>query len=290
MAEFRDAILLYAGQDRRGFMRLDKYLAEMLYGTRSGIKKITSSGRVSVNGSIIKTPGFKINETSDIVCVDGKEISYSRYVYYMLNKPAGVVSATKDNVHKTVTGLVKETMAVSGDNTRAGIFPVGRLDIDTEGLLLVTNDGAMAHKLLSPRKHTGKTYFVVAEGKLGDRPIKQLKEGMDIGDGRLTLPAVVENVAYRTMEELDSHIKTVITGNCSIPGLQTSTVTTMELTLYEGRYHQVKRMVAAAGSHVLYLKRIRMGSLELDANLLPGECRQLSGEEIALLRQCLEKS
>ena len=174
----------------------------------------------------------------------------------MLNKPAGVVSATTDREHKTVIDLLQEA------NTQ-DVFPVGRLDIDTEGLLLLTNDGALAHELLSPRKHVDKTYFVRIAGNLSDADVKQLEQGMDIGDEKLTLPAKVS-----CLEQF--------------PEEQEQTVT---IKLREGRYHQVKRMFAKVGHPVLYLQRVSMGTLTLDDSLKIGEYRELTADEIAALKR-----
>lgn len=268
------------------FVRLDKYLAEMSYGTRNEVKKIIRSGSVTVNGLAIVKPEMKINELSDIVCIGGKEVSYSQYVYYMLNKPDGCVSATSDNQHKTVIDLLKDNL---GNNIKKDVFPVGRLDIDTEGLLLITNDGMLAHMLLSPKKHVEKVYYIIAEGIIPDNAIKQLEEGIDIGGGILTLPSRVENVKICKCEELGEYEQKIITGrrvNKILPDSNINIYTSMELVLHEGRYHQVKRMVEAAGSRVLYLKRIRMGTLVLDRDLKPGECRELTYKEAESIKNC----
>lgn len=264
-------------------MRLDKYLAEMSYGTRNEVKKIIRSGTVTINGVPALKPETKVNELSDIVYIGDEKVSYSQYVYYMLNKPSGCVSATKDNMHKTVIDLLKEN---TGNNTRDDIFPAGRLDIDTEGLVLLTNDGTLAHMLLSPRRHVDKAYYLVAEGIITDNGIKQLTEGIDIGDAALTLPAKAENIKFCSIEEFSKNIQDIIRSQYNEKPLQTQedqVYTSMELVLHEGRYHQVKRMVEAAGSRVLYLKRIRIGTLWLDKALLPGECRELSAEEVRQL-------
>lgn len=265
-------------------MRLDKYLAEMSYGTRNEVKKIIRSGSVTVNGLAAVKPEMKINELSDIVCIGGKEVSYSQYVYYMLNKPDGCVSATSDNRHKTVIDLLKDNL---GNNVKKDVFPVGRLDIDTEGLLLITNDGGLAHILLSPKKHVEKAYYLITGGTIPDNAIKQLEEGIDIGDGTITLPARVENIKQRRMDGFGEYEQKIIAGrhgNETLP--DNSIYTSMELVLHEGRYHQVKRMVEAAGSKVLYLKRVRMGTLKLDRDLKPGECRELTYKEIEGIKNC----
>lgn len=239
-----------------GIIRLDKYLAEMSARTRNEVKKIIKSGQVTVNGIIVLKPEIKVDEETDKVCICGTNIYYKKYVYFMLNKPAGYVSATKDNKYKTVVELIKE-------NNKSSIFPVGRLDIDTEGLLIITNDGALSHKLMSPRKHVDKKYFLVAQGSVTDNDIKLIEDGIDIGDDKITLPAKVSDVKHYT-------------DNNDI-------WTSMCLTIYEGRYHQVKRMLGAVGKPVTYLKRISIGTLNLDEKLSPGGYRQLSEEELELL-------
>lgn len=227
-------------------MRLDKFLCENGCGTRSQVKQLVKQGRVCVNGIPCKAADFKIEENDDIVSVDGRELKYAKFVYYMFHKPSGCVSATKDNHDKTVLDYIKK------EDNKADLFPVGRLDKDTEGLLLITNDGALAHKLLSPKKHVPKTYYVKIKAPLSSEDIQRLEEGLDIGEEKNTLPAKVE-----ILEE------------CEIL-----------LTISEGKFHQVKRMLLAVGNEVLYLKRLSMGSLKLDENLKAGEYRALTGEEI----------
>lgn len=227
-------------------MRLDKFLCDSGYGTRSQVKQLIKAGQVFVNGALCRQAEFKIDEKSDTVSVDGKECSYQKFVYYMLHKPADCVCAVKDNVSRTVMEYLAE------EDLRKDLFPVGRLDKDTEGLLLITNDGALSHKLLSPKKHVPKTYYLKIKKELSDEDIKALETGVDIGDEKKTLPATVTRL---TKKEL-------------------------RLTISEGRFHQVKRMLLALGNEVIYLKRISMGSLYLDENLKPGEYRALTGEEI----------
>lgn len=245
-------------------MRLDKYLAQMSLGTRSEVKKFIKSGRVFVNGALATGPEQKVTE-EDTVELDGEEISYEKYVYYMLNKPQGVVSATKDNTCRTVLSLIT-------DSTKKDIFPVGRLDKDTEGLLLITNDGALSHDLLAPGKHVWKTYFVKVQGILKDNEIECLESGVDIGDDKLTRPAKV-----RCLDAGDPELSP------ETPGYPGEDESCLELSICEGRFHQVKRMLAAVGHPVVYLKRLSMGSLRLDRNLAPGEYRRLTPEEISAL-------
>ncbi len=233
-------------------MRLDKYLSQMSVGTRSEVKKLIKSGRVFVNDIPVKKPEQKVN-TEDIVTVDGEQVEYARYEYYMLNKPAGYVSATSDREYPTVVSLIK-------DSKRDDLFPVGRLDKDTEGLLLITNDGELAHNLLSPKKHVWKTYLVKAEGKVTEEDAKVLEEGVDIGEEKLTLPAKVSEVKYESQWDKE--------------------YTWLNLAIREGKFHQVKRMLAAVGKPVVYLKRLSMGGLELDGDLELGAYRRLTQEEV----------
>ena len=233
-------------------LRLDKWLAEMTEGSRAEVKKWIRQGRVYVNETKVQRPETKLDPDRDQVTLDGEQIIYEQFCYYMLNKPAGVVSATTDREHKTVIDLLQEA------NTQ-DVFPVGRLDIDTEGLLLLTNDGALAHELLSPRKHVDKTYFV----RIADADVKQLEQGMDIGDEKLTLPAKVSCLEQFPEEQEQ----------------------TVMIKLREGRYHQVKRMFAKVGHPVLYLQRVSMGTLTLDDSLKTGEYRKLTADEIAALKR-----
>lgn len=226
-------------------MRLDKFLCEMNIGTRSQVKDFIRKGQVTVNGSIAQKPEQKIAEDGDIIAFQGSVLTYRKFFYYMLNKPQGVVSATKDNLDKTVLDLIK--------TDRDDIFPVGRLDKDTEGLLLLTNDGDLAHNMLSPKKHVDKTYLVTLKKPLLSEKITALEQGVDIGDEKLTAPARVEVLD-------DFHI---------------------HLTIHEGRFHQVKRMLKAVDNEVLALKRITFGALQLDDTLEPGAYRELTAQEVA---------
>lgn len=231
-------------------IRLDKFLSERNIGTRSQVKELLKKGQICVNKAVIKDGAYKLDENADRVTYQGKELPASRYRYYLLNKPAGVVTATRDSLSETVMDLLQ----VEG---KAELFPVGRLDKDTEGLLLITNDGELAHKLLSPKKHVAKTYFVKLKEELTKEAEDGLTEGLHIGDEKKTLPAKVERVS--------SH--------------------EMLLTITEGRFHQVKRMAEAVQNEVLYLKRLRMGALRLDEALKPGEYRALTEQEIEKLKE-----
>lgn len=231
-------------------IRLDKYLADMGIGTRQEVKKHIRQGKVTVDGAVVRSPEYKVDEDST-VCCDGSRIRYEAFEYYMLNKPAGVVSATEDHGGKTVIDLI-------GGKRRKGLFPVGRLDKDTEGLLLITNDGALAHRLLSPRKHVDKVYYVRVKGEVTEEDVRAMAEGIDIGNSaseEWTKPAVLDIIS--------SGRKSAV-----------------RLTIQEGKYHQVKRMFLARGKEVTYLKRERMGALVLDESLQPGEYRRLTEEEL----------
>lgn len=229
-------------------MRLDKYLSEIGCGTRSEVKKEIAKGQVRVNDIVIKKPEFKLDTEADRVSFQETPVDYAEYEYYMLNKPGGVVSATEDPRETTVVDLIAQ-------RHRQDLFPVGRLDKDTEGLLLITNDGVLAHRLLSPKKHVDKTYYAKILGKVTEEDVSVFADGIDIGDDKPTMPA-----------------KLVI--------LNSGSESEIKLTIREGRYHQVKRMFCALGKEVLYLKRLTMGHLVLDETLKPGEYRKLTKKEI----------
>lgn len=228
-------------------IRLDKYLCDLNIGSRSEIKEYIRKKLISVNGVIASDPGMRISEDS-AVTYRGEPLIYKKFRYYMLNKPKGVVSATQDNIDTTVLDLLKDI------NTR-DMFPVGRLDKDTEGLLIITNDGEMSHRLLSPKNHVEKCYLVHLKHNITSDDIKTLCMGVDIGDDTITLPAKVEAIATDRIY----------------------------LTITEGRYHQVKRMLEAVDNKVVFLKRVSFGPLELDPSLSPGEYRELDESEIIML-------
>ncbi|WP_139348678.1 pseudouridine synthase [Clostridium sp. Marseille-P2415] len=236
-------------------IRLDKYLADMGNGTRSQIKEMARKGRIAVDGIPEKKTDRKIDPEQNKVSVDGRLVSYAEYEYYMLNKPRGVVSATQDSLHETVVGLIT-------DRKRDDLFPVGRLDIDTEGLLLITNDGDLAHQLLSPKKHVDKVYFARVEGEIPDDAKERMEDGLVLSDGTPVLPARLEVLE---------------------PG-KGGEPSEIRLTIREGKFHQVKRMFETLGCHVVYLKRLSMGSLTLDEALKPGEYRPLNEAEIQKLK------
>lgn len=230
------------------FIRLDKYLADAGIGSRSQVKQYIKKGIVTINGIVPKSGDIKIQPEQDIVEYQGTVVHRDTFVYYMLNKPAGTVSATTDSDCQTVISLID-------DPTHADLFPVGRLDKDTEGLLLITNDGELAHRLLSPRKHVDKTYYVEVDTIIPESAVQQFQEGIDIGEPKKTLPAKLELLSP----------------------------TTAHLTIQEGKFHQVKRMFQAVGCQVIYLKRIRMGTLVLDHTLPVGASRKLTKDELNAL-------
>lgn len=232
--------------------RLDKILSGTGRWSRREVKELVRAGRVTANGAAVRSPEEKYDREGLDLRVDGESVSGERFVYLMLHKPAGLVSATEDPRQKTVLELLPPHLR------RVGLFPAGRLDRDTEGLLLLTNDGALAHDLLSPRKHVDKTYFVRVAGTLDQADEDAFAAGMTLGDGLECLPAGLER-----LERPDEAV----------------------VTLREGKYHQIKRMLAARGKPVIYLKRLTMGPLTLDPALGPGEWRPLTGEEEEALRR-----
>ena len=229
-------------------IRLDKFLADMGIGTRTEVKKMIRQGKVKIGDTVVKSPEQKIDTATQKVFCEGQKVGYEKYEYYMLNKPAGYVSATTDAKDKTVLDLIT-------DKKRKDLFPVGRLDKDTEGLLLITNDGDLAHRLLAPKKHVDKLYYAKVEGLVTEDDVKTFAEGVNIGDDEMTRPAVLEI-------------------------LKSDDISEIHLTIQEGKFHQVKRMFKAVGKKVIYLKRVSMGTLRLDENLKLGEYRALTEEEL----------
>ena len=232
-------------------MRLDKFIADAGIGSRKEIKQALKGGLVCVNGQYENNAARHINPEADSVTFAGQKIEYKPFVYLMLNKPADTVSATYDNRDATVISLVPEEYA------HYELFPVGRLDKDTEGFLLITNDGALSHNLLSPKKHVNKRYFARLDGEIAKGDKEKFAAGIVLDDGYKTLPAV-----------LDAEIGS----------------TEAYVTIQEGKFHQVKRMFADVGKHVTYLKRVSFGPLLLDESLELGEMRELTSEELALLK------
>lgn len=233
-------------------MRLDKFLADCGIGTRTEIKKMIKSGYVSISGKDRLKPEMHINEESDEVFVLNKRIIYKKYIYLMLNKPSGYVSAVWDAKKPYVIELIPE------EYRHYNVFPVGRLDIDTEGLLILTNDGDLSHRLLSPKSHVPKKYYAKISGKVTDKDCRAFSDGVVLDDGYKTKPAKLKVIKCDTTSEI-------------------------EVSIVEGKFHQVKRMFEAVGKKVLYLKRISMNGLELDNNLILGEVKELSNEEFELL-------
>ncbi|HHT56774.1 MAG TPA: rRNA pseudouridine synthase [Herbinix luporum] len=233
-------------------LRLDKYLSDMNIGSRSEIKIWIRKGRVCINSVPCKKPEEKVEINKDEVSFDGKIIKYEKYIYLMLNKPAGFVSATKDKKDKTVIDLIS-------DIPHKDLFPVGRLDKDTEGLLLITNHGELAHQLLSPKKKIDKVYYARIEGRVTTDDVEAFLSGISIGEEKPCLPAKLNILVSGDISEI-------------------------ELTICEGKFHQVKRMFEAVGKKVIYLKRISMADLPLDPNLAPGEYRRLTDGEIEHLK------
>lgn len=244
-------------------MRIDKLLCEMNIGSRSQVKELIRKGLVQVNGIKVTRADMQVNGETDLVCCQGKEYRYRSYVYYMMNKPAGVITATKDAREQTVWDIFCERLSAENGGELTGIpvrdiFPVGRLDKDTVGLLLFTNDGEMAHRLLAPGRHVPKKYYVKTDRVLDEAEEKQLREGVDIGEKMLTRPAQL-----------------ICAGEADCPEYY--------LTITEGKFHQVKRMFQAVGRQVTYLKRVSMGPLVLDEALGEGQIRELTKEEVCAL-------
>lgn len=239
-------------------MRLDKLLADAGFGTRSEVKKQLKSGVVSVNGATCKRPEEKIDPSKDQIIVGGKAVEYETTSYYLFYKPAGCVTAKCDSMHRTV-------MDYFPDQVKKDCSPVGRLDKDTEGLLIITNDGALNHHLMSPAHHVKKTYYAVLDKAVSNEAVTLFADGVDIGDEKLTLPAELEILP----EQTDASGNPVYHAN---------------LTIAEGRFHQVKRMFETVGCKVVYLKRISLGELTL-GDLKPGEYRKLAENEVEVLRK-----
>lgn len=233
-------------------IRLDKYLANMGVGTRTQVKEFIKKGRVSIDDNIIKSPETKFDENSQIVALDGVRINFVKYEYYMLNKPSGVVSATVDNINKTVISLI--------NSKRKDLFPIGRLDKDTQGLIIITNDGEIAHKMLSPKHHISKVYYAQVEGIVDKNDVKLFAQGLKIDSEFNAMPAKLEIIKSEDISQI-------------------------KLEIFEGKFHQVKRMFEAVGKKVIFLKRISMGEIKLDNSLKAGEFRQLNKDELNYLER-----
>ena len=234
-------------------MRLDKLLANMGYGSRKEVKQLLKQKAVRVDDVVVKDSSMHVDPAKQNVSVFGERVEYVEFIYLMMNKPPGVISATEDKHDQTVIDLL-EPMEQHFEP-----FPVGRLDKDTEGLLLITNDGQLAHNLLSPKKHVPKWYYAKIDGEVTDADIEAFKQGVTLDDGYHTKPGELKILASGEQSEI-------------------------ELMIQEGKFHQVKRMFEAVGKKVTYLKRLSMGSLVLDETLALGEYRELTEEELAALQ------
>lgn len=234
-------------------MRLDKYLANMGIGTRSEVKNYIRKKRVLVNGMLPSGPETKIDTEKDSISLDGKEISFVNMEYLMFHKPQGVITATEDTREQTVMDFIQSPI-------KKKLFPVGRLDKDTEGLLLITNDGEMAHRLLSPKKHVSKIYVAKVQGVVDEQDVKVFRDGVKIDADFTAMPA-------------------------NLVILQQGDISRVQIEIFEGKFHQIKRMFQARGKEVIYLKRLSMGPLSLDEKLLPGEFRHLTKKEINALQE-----
>lgn len=237
-------------------LRLDRMLSGQSVHSRGEIRKMISSGAVTVNGRRAANPAVKIDTAKDAVLVNGKEIKYREHIYIMMNKPAGVISASNDRRAKTVLNLLPQALL------RPGLFPAGRLDRDTEGFMLITDDGNFAHDILSPKRHVYKKYYAVIDSPLSPEDVARFENGLEISGGDICKPARVS----------------MMESGASSGGAKTI------VTICEGKFHQIKRMFAALGHSVIYLKRISIGGLELDKNLGPGDAREITSDELALVK------
>ncbi|MCM4102327.1 rRNA pseudouridine synthase [Clostridioides difficile] len=234
--------------------RIDKILSNLGYGSRSEIKKYCKQGSVVVNGSEVSNPGTQVDTENDEILFNGEEVIYREYIYLMMNKPDGYISATTDKYDPTVLDLIDLSYLAFEP------FPVGRLDKDTEGLLVLTNDGKLSHRVLSPKKHVPKTYYAKIDGVVTEEDVEAFLEGVVFDDGYKTMPSQLNILKSDDESEI-------------------------ELTIHEGKFHQVKRMFESVGKKVVYLKRLSMGNLKLDESLELGEYRELTDEEVKLIEE-----
>ncbi|HBF4252893.1 pseudouridine synthase [Clostridioides difficile] len=234
--------------------RIDKILSNLGYGSRSEIKKYCKQGSVVVNGSEVSNPGTQVDTENDEILFNGEEVIYREYIYLMMNKPDGYISATTDKYDPTVLDLIDLSYLAFEP------FPVGRLDKDTEGLLVLTNDGKLSHRVLSPKKHVPKTYYAKIDGVVTEEDVEAFLEGVVLDDGYKTMPSQLNILKSDDESEI-------------------------ELTIHEGKFHQVKRMFESVGKKVVYLKRLSMGNLKLDGSLELGEYRELTDEEVKLIEE-----
>lgn len=279
-------------------MRLDKFLADMGVGSRSDLKKAIRKSLVTVNGAREKDPGAQVS-AEDHICFDGAEIRYAEQQYYMLHKPAGVLSASEDRRQTTVVDLIN----LNDELVRKDLFPVGRLDKDTEGLLIITNDGPLAHQLLVPKHHIDKTYYAIVTGTITEDDQRAFTRGIRYDEKLTALPATLRVLSTgKTVAALrrelgftatsERLLRTRLAGPAFIGAeepadiTEDSLVSEVEITIQEGKFHQIKKMVKAlpGGKEILYLRRISMGALRLDPKLAPGEFRKLSEDEIRILK------
>lgn len=242
----------------RNTQRLDKLLSNFRYGTRKEIKQLVKTGEIKVDGAVVSDSGIHVDPINSVIDISGKVLNYRKFIYIMMNKPDGVISATFDNKLRTVIDILPEEYKCFE------LFPAGRLDIDTEGLLLLTNDGQLAHELLSPKKHVPKKYYALIDGVVNIDDVEKFKEGVILDDGYKTMPADLKIIRKGQRSEI-------------------------ELVLHEGKFHQVKRMFEAVDKKVIYLKRIQMGGLKLDDTLKPGECRELTPTEVERLKHDIDE-
>lgn len=280
-------------------MRLDKFLADMGVGSRSDLKKAIRKSLVTVNGAVEKDPGAQVS-AEDHICFDGAEIRYAEQQYYMLHKPAGVLSASEDRRQTTVVDLIN----LNDELVRKDLFPVGRLDKDTEGLLIITNDGPLAHQLLVPKHHIDKTYYAIVTGTITEDDQRAFSRGIRYDEKLTALPATLRVLSTgKTVADLrrelgftatsERLLRTRLAGPAFIGAeepadiTEDSLVSEVEITIQEGKFHQIKKMVKAlpGGKEILYLRRISMGALRLDPHLAPGEFRKLSEDEIKILKK-----
>lgn len=235
-------------------LRIDKVLSNLGYGSRADLKKYCKQGLIKINGKTISNPGTQVDTEIDKIEFDNKEVKYREFIYLMMNKPDGYLSATFDKRDPIVLDLIDSSYLTFEP------FPVGRLDKDTEGLLVLTNDGQLAHRVLSPKKHVPKTYYAKIDGLVTDEDIKAFEEGVTLDDGYETMPAQLKILKSDDLSEI-------------------------ELTIHEGKFHQVKRMFESVGKKVVYLKRLSMGKLILDESLNLGEYRELTDDEVKLIEE-----
>ena len=280
-------------------MRLDKFLADMGVGSRSDLKKAIRKSLVTVNGAVEKDPGAQVS-AEDRICFDGAEIRYAEQQYYMLHKPAGVLSASEDRRQTTVVDLIN----LNDELVRKDLFPVGRLDKDTEGLLIITNDGPLAHQLLVPKHHIDKTYYAIVTGTITEDDQRAFTRGIRYDEKLTALPATLRVLSTgKTVAELrralgftatsERLLRTRLAGPAFIGAEEPADITDdtlvseVEITIQEGKFHQIKKMVKAlpGGKEILYLRRLTMGALRLDPALAPGEFRKLSEDEIRILKK-----